>query len=293
MKRKVILTCAVTGGSALSKNSQYVPITPEQIANEAIEAARAGAASVHIHVRDPETGAPSMRFELYEDVMQRIRRSDTDVIINLTAGPGAGFDPPLDETGVQPIRSPNVRTDHVSRLRPDICTLDVATMNFGNRAIVNTPPHLIAMSRAIRAAGVKPELEVFDIGHVGVAVRLLEEGHLPQPPFFQFCLGIPGGAPATTEAMLLMRSLVPPGAPWSAFGISRFQMPMVAQSVILGGHCRVGLEDNLFLEQGLLSPGNAPLVKRAVEIIRALGAEPATPSEAREILSLDTARVAA
>ncbi|MDR6816416.1 uncharacterized protein (DUF849 family) [Neorhizobium sp. 2083] len=293
MKRKVILTCAVTGGSALSKNSQYVPITPEAIADEAIRAARAGAASVHIHVRDPQTGAPSMKFELYDEVMQRIRRSGSDVIINLTAGPGAGYAPPLDETAAPPVRSPEVRTHHVSRLRPDICTLDVATMNFGDRAIVNTPPHLIAMAQMIRAAGVKPELEVFDIGHVGVAVRLLEAGHLPKPPFFQFCLGIPGGAPATTEAMLLMRSLLPPGTIWSAFGISRFQMPMVAQSVILGGHCRVGLEDNLYLEQGVLAEGNEPLVQRAVEIIRALGAEPATPSEAREILSLEAARAAA
>lgn len=293
MKRKVVLTCAVTGGSALSRNSQYVPITPEQIANEAIAAARAGAASVHIHVRNPQTGAPSMKFELYEEVMQRIGRSGVDVIVNLTAGPGAGYAPTLDETAVPPVLSPTVRTDHVSRLRPDICTLDVATMNFGDRAIVNTPPHLIAMAKSIQAAGVKPELEVFDVGHVGVAVRLLEAGHLPQPPFFQFCLGIPGGAPATTEAMLLMRSLIPPGAIWSAFGISRFQMPMVAQSVILGGHCRVGLEDNLYLEHGVLSEGNAPLVKRAVEIIRAIGAEPATPAEAREILSLEAARMAA
>jgi len=295
MKRRVILTCAVTGSAALSKNSRYVPITPEQIANEAIGAARAGAASVHIHVRDPETGAPSSKLELYDEVMQRIRASDTDVIINLTAGVGASFDPPLDESGTasQTVQPPHVRTDHVSRLRPDICTLDVATMNIGERAIVNTRPHLIAMSWAIQAAGVKPELEVFDIGHVGVAVRLLEEGHLPKPPFFQFCLGIAGGAPATTEAMLLMRSLVPAGTLWSAFGISRFQMPMVAQSVILGGHCRVGLEDNLFLDRGVLAKGNVPLVERAVEIIRALGAEPATPDEAREMLSLETARAAA
>jgi uncharacterized protein (DUF849 family) len=286
MKRKVILTCAVTGGSALSKNSQYVPITPEQIANEAIAAAKAGAASVHVHVRDPQTGAPSTKFELYEEVMNRISGSGIDVIVNLTAGPGAGYAPALEETAVPPVRSPGVRTDHVLRLRPDICTLDVATMNFGDRAIVNTPPHLIAMAKLIQAAGVKPELEVFDVGHVGVAVRLLEGGHLPKPPFFQFCLGIPGGAPATTEAMLLMRSLLPPGALWSAFGISRFQMPMVAQSVILGGHCRVGLEDNLYLDYGVLSEGNVPLVKRAAEIIRALGAELATPSEAREMLSI-------
>jgi uncharacterized protein (DUF849 family) len=295
MKRKVILTCAVTGGGALSKNSQYVPVTPEQIASEAIAAAKAGASSVHIHVRDPQTGAPSTRMELYEEVMNRIRESGQDVIINLTAGPGAGYEPPMDAQGAatQTVRPPHVRTEHVSRLRPEICTLDVATMNFGERAIVNTPPHLIAMAQAIRAAGVKPELEVFDIGHVGLAVRLLEQGHLPTPPFFQFCLGIPGGAPATTEAMLLMRSLIPANALWSAFGISRFQMPMVAQSVILGGHCRVGLEDNLYLERGVLAEGNAPLVERAVTIIEALGAELATPSEAREMLSLSAAKVAA
>lgn len=288
MKRKVILTCAVTGGGALSKNSRYVPVTPEEIANEAVAAARAGASSVHIHVRDPQTGAPSTRLELYEEVVARIKDAGSDVIINLTAGPGAGYEPPLEAgaTPGQSVRPPSVRTEHVSRLRPEICTLDVATMNFGERAIVNTRGHLIAMARDIQAAGVKPELEVFDVGHVGLAVRLLEEGHLPKPPFFQFCLGIPGGAPATTEAMLLMRALIPPGALWSAFGISRFQMPMVAQSVILGGHCRVGLEDNLFLEQGVLSQGNAPLVERAVSIIEALGAAVATPDEARDMLSL-------
>ena len=287
MKRKVIITCAVTGGSDYGKNSTYVPKTPRHIADEAVAAARAGAASVHIHVRDPETGAPSMEFEHYREVVQRIRDSGVDMLINLTTGMGARYDPPIEEgataTGV---RSPSDRTIHVSHLRPDICTLDVATMNFGSNAVVNTPAHLRVMSRQIQEAGTKPELEVFDLGHLDLALRMIAEGHLPQPPFFQFCLGIPGGAPATPEVMLLMRSMLPPDTVWSAFGIARSQMKMVAQSVILGGHCRVGLEDNLYLEHGVLSKGNAPLVERAVAIVESLGEAVATVDEARRILSL-------
>ena len=288
MKRKVIVTCAVTGGSEYGKNSTHVPVTPKQIAAEAVAAARAGAASVHIHVRDPDTGAPSMEFDLYREVVERIRDSGVDVLINLTTGMGARYEPPLEEGGTTNtvVRSPDARTIHVSKLRPEICTLDVATMNFGPSAIVNTPAHLKAMARRIQDAGTKPELEVFDVGQIDLALRLLAEGHLPKPPFFQFCLGIPGGAPATPEAMLLMRSLLPAGTQWSAFGISRAQMKMVAQAVILGGHCRVGLEDNLFIEQGVLAKGNAPLVESAVAIVEALGEAVATADDAREILSL-------
>lgn len=288
MKRKIIITCAVTGGSEYGKNCTYVPVTPKQIAAEAVAAARAGAASVHIHVRHPETGAPSMEYEHYREVVERIRDSGVDMLINLTTGMGARYDPPIEEGGnaANTVHSPQARTIHVSRLRPDICTLDVATMNFGSNAIVNTPTHLKAMSRMIQEAGTKPELEVFDLGHVELTLRLLAQGHLPKPPFFQFCLGIPGGAPATTEAMLMMRSLLPPGTVWSAFGIARAQMKMAAQSIILGGHCRVGLEDNLFLEHGVLAKGNAPLVERAVALVEALGEAVATPDDAREILSL-------
>jgi uncharacterized protein (DUF849 family) len=288
MKRKVIITCAVTGGSEYGKNSTYVPKTPRHIAEEAVAAARAGAASVHIHVRDPETGAPSMEFEHYREVVQRIRDSGVDMLINLTTGMGARYDPPVEDgaPAASVVQSPTARTIHVSRLCPDICTLDVATMNFGPNAVVNTPAHLRIMSGQIQEAGTKPELEVFDLGHVDLALRMIADGHLPEPPFFQFCLGIPGGAPATPEAMLMMRSMLPPDTVWSAFGIARSQMKMVAQSVILGGHCRVGLEDNLYLEHGVLSKGNAPLVERAVAIVESLGEAVATVDEARRILSL-------
>jgi uncharacterized protein (DUF849 family) len=287
MTRKVVVTCAVTGGGAMTKNSKFVPITPKHIAEEVINAAKAGAAVAHVHVRDPETGAPSSRLDLYEEVVDRVRSSATDIVLNLTGGPGARFDPPVEEDGDKPaIVAPARRIAHIEKLKPEICTLDVATMNFGASAIVNTPTHLRFMAARMIAAGSKPELEVFDLGHVRLALQLVNEGHLPKPPLFQFCLGIPGGAPATTEAMLLMRSLVEERATWSAFGVSRAQMPMAAQSVILGGHVRVGLEDNLFLSDGVLSPGNAPLVERACTIVNALGCSVATPNEAREIFSV-------
>ncbi|MGV6876236.1 3-keto-5-aminohexanoate cleavage protein [Pseudochelatococcus sp. B33] len=288
MSRPIILTCAVTGGTPMTKNSRYVPITPEQIATECIAAASAGAACVHIHVRDPATGAPEMKFEYYEEVVDRIRNSDVDVVLNLTTGMGANYIPSLEEgmPAQEVVMHPVLRTNHISKLKPEVCTLDVATMNFGEKAIVNTPDHLRMMAKMISEAGTKPELEVFDLGQLELALRLIDEGQIEKPPFFQFCLGIPGGAPATTEAMILMKSMVPPGAVWSAFGIGRTQMAMVAQSAILGGHCRVGLEDNLFIAHGELAEGNVPLVKRGVQIIEGLGFELATPAQARQILSL-------
>jgi uncharacterized protein (DUF849 family) len=290
MARKVMITCAVTGGGAMTPNSKYVPITPKQIADEVVNAAKAGATIAHIHVRDPQTGAPSMDLNLYAETVERVRSSAIDIILNLTGGMGAGYEPPLEEGGeTVGVVSPAKRTEHIVQLRPEICSLDIATMNFGTRAIVNTPTHLKFMAARMIAAGVKPELEVFDLGQLGLALQMLKDGDLPKPPLFQFCLGITGGAPATTEAMLLMRSLVAAGATWSAFGISRAQFPMAAQSVILGGHVRVGLEDNLFLSEGELSPGNAPLVERACSIVNSLGCSVATPREARELLLL-TAR---
>ncbi|MHA6732213.1 beta-keto acid cleavage family enzyme [Devosia sp. A369] len=288
MKRKVILTCAVTGGTPITPNSKYVPITPEQIANEAISAAQAGAASVHLHVRDPQTGEPSMGMAYYQEVVERVRAADTGVIINLTMGMGASYIP-ADNRGEPPVsvvHPPAERVAHVVALRPDICTLDVATMNFGDVAMVNTAAHLKMMAAAVRQVGVKPELEVFDLGHIELALRLIKDGHIEAPAFFQFCLGIPGGAPASSEVLQVMKSLLPAQHVWSAFGIGRSQMTIVAQSVILGGHCRVGLEDNLFLEHGVLAPGNRVLVDRAAQIIRDLGAELATPDEARIILGM-------
>jgi len=286
--RKVIITCALTGGGAMTKNSKYVPVTPRAIAEEGIAAAKAGAAVVHIHVRDPETGAPSMRLDLYREVVQQIRESGTDVLINLTSGMGAMYNPPIENPASASIVvcSPAERIAHILELHPDICSLDVATMNFDANPIVNSPDHLRYMAREIYGVGVKPELEVFDLGQVGLALHMLKQGEIQQPAFFQFCLGVRGGAPATVEALLAMKGMLPAGMTWSAFAISRDQLPMVAMSVVLGGHVRVGLEDNLFLAPGELAQGNAPLIERAVQIIRGIGDEVASPSDAREILSL-------
>lgn len=289
-KRPVIVTCALTGGGDTVGKSPAVPVTPEQIAVSAIEAAQAGAAIVHIHVRDPATGKPATDLALYREVVERIRAVDTDVILNLTTGAGARFipsaaDPKVGGEGTT-LAPPELRVRHIEALRPEICTLDITTMNFGEFVFVNTPAHLRVMGRAVAAAGVLPELECFDSGNVRLALRLIEEGVLHPPAMFQLCLGVPWGAPATPESMLFMRSLLPAGAFWTGFGIGGAQFPMVAQAVLLGGHVRVGLEDNLYVERGVLAPSNAALVEKAVRIVRALDAEPATPAEARRILAL-------
>jgi uncharacterized protein (DUF849 family) len=289
MTRPVIITCALTGASDTPGRSPYVPVTPEQIAKEALAARNAGAAIVHIHVRDPDTGKPSRDLALYRDVVRRIRDARSDVLINLTTGVGARFVPGDDDpnrNAISGMVAPEERIAHILELRPDICSLDIATMNFGAYAFVNIPDHLERMARAIREAGVKPELEVFDLGHAVLAGDLHRRALIADPPWFQLCLGVPWGAPATTKSMLAMKELVPSGANWSGFGIAGQQFPMVAQAVILGGHVRVGLEDNLFLKRGELSPGNAPMVERAVRIIRELGAEVSSPAEARNILGI-------
>jgi uncharacterized protein (DUF849 family) len=292
MTRPVIVSCALTGGGDTTGVSPHVPITPEQIAKEALAARRAGAAIVHIHVRNPDTGAPSRDLELYRETVERVRDAGTDVIVNLTTGPGARFVPdPADPMRGGPgsaMASAEARVEHVLALRPELCSLDVATMNFGPHAMVNIPRDIEKMARLIRDAGVKPELEAFDLGHVALAARMVEQGFFDAPPFLQLCLGIPGGAPATTEAMLAMRSGLPQGAVWSAFGISRHQFPMVAQAAVLGGNVRVGLEDNLYLSRGVLAESNAQLVERAVRIIGELGLEVASPSQARSQLGLPT-----
>ncbi|CAH1656112.1 beta-keto acid cleavage family enzyme [Chelatococcus asaccharovorans] len=291
MTRSVIITCALTGGARLNESGhKHVPITPEQIAADAIQAAEAGAAVVHIHVRDPKTGEPAMELGLYREVVERIRASKVDMLINLTTGPGARSfprvdDPTKSQDGSIP-RTPEFRTQHIVELKPDICSLDVATMNFGEAAIVNLGSHLRPMAAAIRQAGVKPEIEAFDLGHVWQAADMVSRGELPANPLFQLCMGIPWGAPATVEALLQMKSMLPVGSTWSAFAIGRNQFPMVAQTALLGGHVRVGLEDNLYLRKGELSVGNAPLVRRAVAILESLDLLPATPDEARRILQI-------
>jgi uncharacterized protein (DUF849 family) len=271
-----------------------VPVTPAQIAQSCIEAAKAGAAIVHIHVRDPKTTRPSMDGALYRETVERIRASGQDVLINLTTGPGARFvhdpDDPSRSGPDSTMRGPADRVRHVQELRPDICSLDMGSLNMGRYVFVNTPDHLQAMAIAIRDAGVLPELEVFETGHLLLAKKMIETGDIKPPGMFQICLGIAWGQPATPEAMSYMRNLLPPSSPWFAFGISLHQFPMVAQAVLLGGHVRVGLEDNLYLEKGKLAPSNAALVEKAARIIEVLGDEVATAAEARQILGLSVAR---
>jgi uncharacterized protein (DUF849 family) len=290
MQRKVMISCAVTGSADSPGKNPAVPVTPAQIAQSSIDAAKAGAAIVHIHVRDPQTTRPSMEFAHYREVVERIRSSGTDVLINLTTGPGARFvpgaeDPQKPGPGTSLMR-PADRVRHVVELRPDICSLDMGSMNMGGRVFINTPEHLQTMAVAIRDAGVLPELEVFETGHLLLAKRMIETGHVKAPGMFQICLGIAWGQPATPEAMTYMRNLIPAGSPWFAFGISLHQFPMVAQAVLLGGHARVGLEDNLYLEKGKLAPSNAALVEKAARIVEVLGDNLATPADAREILGL-------
>jgi uncharacterized protein (DUF849 family) len=230
-----------------------------------------------------------MEFDHYREVVERIRASGVDVVINLTTGPGARFTPsekdPRTATPESVMVSPAVRVRHVQELKPEICTLDLATMNFGEHVFMNTPAHLRQMAGMIREAGVKPELEVFDTGQVRLLHRLLEEGALESPPMVQICLGIAYGAPATPEAMMMMHSMLPKPCVWAGFGISRQEFPMVAMAVMLGGHVRVGLEDNLYLEAGTFAT-NPSLVERAVTIINSLGERVATPATARKILGL-------
>ncbi len=289
MFNEVILTCAVTGGHNNQAKHPDYPITPEHIASDCIAAAKAGAAVVHIHVRDPETGMRSGDPALFREVVQRIRDDGVDVLINLTTSEGARFNPGPENAAIggpgTTLVQPLERLQHIEELRPDICTLDVGTFNFGETIFVNTPAHLRIMAKRIQELGVKPELEVFEPGHIMFAHRLIEEGLIDGAPMFQLCLGIPHAAPATPEILTVMKGLLPDGANWSAFGISRMEFPIVAQAAAQGGNCRVGLEDNLYLDKGEFAT-NRKLVERAVRIIRELGREPATASQAAERLGV-------
>jgi uncharacterized protein (DUF849 family) len=293
MADKIIVTCAVTGSAPTPDKNPAVPVTPAEIAQSALEAHDAGAAIVHLHVRDPDTKLPSMDPAYYRGATERIRASGSGVIINLTTGPGASFvpgaDDPADGRAQSTFVRPAVRVRHVAELKPEICSLDIATMNRPNRVFLNTREHLTEMAERIHALGVKPELEVFDLGHIELARFLLDAGILKSPPLFQLCLGTAFGAPARIETLIHMRDLLPAGAAWAAFGISRWEMPIVAAAIQLGGHVRVGLEDNIYLERGVLAPSNAALVEKAVRIIRLLGYEVASADEAREILGLPIA----
>lgn len=289
MNTEVVVTCAVTGAGDTVGKHPAIPVTPAQIAEAAIEAAAAGAAIAHIHVRDPATGKAARDPALYREVVERIRASGTDVVINLTAGMGGDYVPepyePWRGGAGTDMASVEDRLVHVEELRPEICTLDCGSMNYAASAYVSTPDMLRAMAARIKAVGVKPEMEVFELGHVWQAKMLVQEGLIEAPPLFQLCMGIPYGAEADPRAVLAMRDLLPAGAIFAAFGIGRMQMPMVAQAVVMGGHIRVGLEDNLWLEKGVYA-SNADLVRRACEIVRLLGARVLTPEEARAKLGL-------
>jgi uncharacterized protein (DUF849 family) len=283
----VIITCSVTGGS---EPTAHRPKTPKEIADAAIEAARAGAAIAHIHVRDAQTGSASRRVELYREVVDRIRSSEVDVVINLTtgmgmdmiledreptrAGPGSDIVPALE------------RMPHVEELLPEICSFDCGTYTFGEQMVsICTLEMARILARRMQELGVRPEMEIFDMGNIEQSKILLAEGLLDAPLYYQLCLGIIGNAPATPQSMMALRDMLPPGAQWSAFGVSRFEMPMVAQAVLLGGNVRVGLEDNLWLARGVPAT-NAQLVEEATGIIESLGARVATPADARARLGL-------
>ncbi len=289
MSRKVMLTCAVTGAGSTTQKHPGVPVTPAQIAAACLEAAKAGASAVHIHVRDPATGEGGRDPAHFREVVARIRESGTDIVLNLTCGMGGRLvlddeDPSVMAAGTD-LAKPLERMEHVRELLPEICTIDCGSMNFGREVAVNRVGDLERMARFAQMLGVKPELEVFDFGQVGIARHLIDSGLVDGTPLFQLCLGIAGGTPATTEAMLALRNALPPGAQWGAFGISRSEFPMVAQAAILGGHVRVGLEDNLYLEAGRLA-SNGELVEKALKILSLLDVPAMSPAETRAALGL-------
>jgi len=286
----VFITCAVTGSGDSVKKSPHVPVTPAQIAAAALEAHAAGAAIVHVHVRDPATGAPSRDPALFREVCERIREKNEEVIVNLTGGMGGDIllgpdEAPLEFARGTDFVGPAERMKHIDELLPEIASIDCGSLNFDETLYGTTPRYLRHMASEYRSRRVRPELEVFELGHIELARQLIAEDLIDSPALFQLCLGIKYGAPATSEAMQAMRDALPPGVQWSAFGVGRLQMPMVAQAVLLGGNVRVGLEDNLWLEKGALAT-NAQLVERAVTIVQLLGARVQGASEVRERLSL-------
>ncbi|GAA1488153.1 3-keto-5-aminohexanoate cleavage protein [Brachybacterium sacelli] len=292
MSRKVILTCALTGAGDTTGKSEHVPVTPEQIAADAIAAARAGASVVHVHVRDVATGQGSRDVELYREVVRLVGASDVDPVINLTAGMGGDLViDPSDPTAQLPgtdLVSGLERLPHVEQLLPEICTIDCGSLNFGegSQIYVSTPDMLREGAARIKELGVKPEMEIFDTGQLWFANVMVAEGLIAPPPLYQLCMGIPYGAPASPGLLNAMVHLLPEGAQWTSFAIGRDQLRWVAQSVLLGGHVRVGLEDNLYLRKGVKAT-NAQLVEEAGKIIDSLGDAVATPDEARDILQLD------
>ena len=292
MNKEIIVTCAITGNGDTAKKHPNLPITPKEIANSAIEAAKEGASIVHIHVREPDS-RPSRKFEYYKEVTDRIRSSDTDMIINLTTGMGGDLEV---GQGKEPLNPPGPNTDfievldrlgHIQELLPEICTLDCGSLNFGdsNMVFIQTPNQLRKAAKIMQDLSIKPEMEAFEMGHIWFANQLYKEGLINGPPLYQICLGIPWGAPANTNAMKTMSYMIPLEGIWSGFGIGKYQMLMAAQAMILGGNIRVGLEDNLYLSKNIFAT-NGQLVEKAIRIADDLGAKISNPKQTREKLKL-------
>ncbi|MDR7093147.1 BKACE family enzyme [Hydrogenophaga laconesensis] len=290
LSQKTLITCAVTGNLVKPEQTPHLPVTPEQIARECLAAAEAGAGQVHIHVRDPATGKPSMEVELYRDVVDRIRRENRELIINLTTGPGGRFVPGEDDPKVYApgttLLPPDKRVEHIALIKPDVCSLDFNTMNSGPDVVINTPRNVRRMAATIRAAGVKPELEIFDSGDIHLALDLIADGSIDGPGMWTFVLGVKYGFAPSPATVLYARDMLPRGAIWTAFGIGRMEFPIVAQAWLAGGHVRVGMEDNIYLDKGVLAESNAQLVARARDIIQSMGGRIASAREARTMLAL-------
>jgi len=291
--KPTIITCAVTGAATTPEQTAYLPVTPDQIATSALEAAEAGAAIVHLHVRDPATGKPSMQLELYQDVVARIRQHNPLVLINLTTGPGAHYVPdPVNLTqGTQRslMLDAETRVRHVLKIKPELCSMDFNVMHHATDMIrINYKPVVKRMLELIQQAGTKPELEIFDSGDFRIAQEFVDDGTIRGTPFWQFAMGIKYGWPASPQALTFAHSLLRPNSVWSAFGISKDEMPVLAQAHILGGHVRAGLEDNIYTSKGVLAKSNAELVSMGAEIIRLLGGQVANPRQARDMLGLAT-----
>jgi uncharacterized protein (DUF849 family) len=290
MQEKIFITCAVTGNLTTREHTPHLPVTPAEIAASALDASEAGAAIAHIHVRHPETGKPSMELAYYREVVERIRERNETLILNLTTGLGGRYIPSDEDPSIAALGTtltvPERRVAHVAALRPEICTLDLNTMVSGSDVVINTPKTIARMAKVIREAGVLPELEVFDSGGIRIAHELIAQGVLDGPGLYSIVMGIRYGFPASPEALLYGRGLLPAGATWTGFGVGRQSYPAAAWSATMGGHVRVGLEDNIYLGRGQLAPSNAALVERARHLVELLGGTVAAAAEARALLGL-------
>jgi uncharacterized protein (DUF849 family) len=292
IKSKVVITCAVTGSLTTPEMTPYLPITPEQIAEACLGAAEAGAAVTHIHVRDPKTGRPSMELRYYREVLERIRAKNANLILNVTTGPGGRFQPGDVDPKIAGPRTNLLpgekRVEHIIALKPDIGTLDLNTMTFGGEVVINTPQSVRKIASAMHNTGVKPEIELFDSGDIALMHDVIKSGEIALPAICSLVLGVKYGFQPSPETVLYARDRLPPGTTFTAFGIGRWAFPMVAQSVLAGGHARIGLEDAVYMSKGVLAKSNAEMVEKARRIVELLGAQVATPKEAREILGLPT-----